>query len=220
MLLLIPLRLGLDKFHADYVQSLARTFALPQSVGVLGGRPRGARWFFGSYADGTKILGLDPHTVQPALSTQQLQDIVKKSSDAKNGKNVLPTEYLESVHTQYPEAIDLIRMDPSIALGFYCRNRKDLQDLEQSLRHISASEEDASTLPELVTFQEKAANYEDGGGVLSESDVAANLMNGILLQDDDDDDDDAIIGGSQPKRNSNGRFYVDDDDDDEDYVLL
>ena len=57
LLLLIPLRLGLDSFNEKYVQSVAQIFSLPQSVGILGGRPRGARWFYGAYADGSKILG-------------------------------------------------------------------------------------------------------------------------------------------------------------------
>ena len=57
LLLLIPLRLGLDSFNEKYVQSVAQTFSLPQSVGILGGRPRGARWFYGAYADGSKVLG-------------------------------------------------------------------------------------------------------------------------------------------------------------------
>lgn len=43
LLLLIPLRLGLQTFNTDYVRAVAHTFSLPQSVGVLGGRPRGAR---------------------------------------------------------------------------------------------------------------------------------------------------------------------------------
>lgn len=199
LLLMIPLRLGLNKFQPDYAQSLARTFALPQSVGILGGRPRGARWFFGSYADGSKILGLDPHTVQPAISTP-LTEIVQ-------GR--LPAAYLRSLHTEYPETIDLLRMDPSIALGFFCRNRKDLQDLEAALHSISVSD-DSTTMSTatLVTFMEKAPNYEDT------ADSTALLMNGMLL-----DDDDALIPSSsstQPKSTS----LLDDDDDNEDYVLL
>jgi hypothetical protein len=45
LLLLIPLRPGLNGINEDYAKSIAHTFSLPQSVGVLGGRPRGARWY-------------------------------------------------------------------------------------------------------------------------------------------------------------------------------
>lgn len=57
LLLLIPHRLGRDYVEEKYVKSVAQIFSLPQSVGILGGRPRGARWFYGAYADGSKVLG-------------------------------------------------------------------------------------------------------------------------------------------------------------------
>uniref|UniRef100_A0A7S4AEE5 Cysteine protease n=1 Tax=Pseudo-nitzschia australis TaxID=44445 RepID=A0A7S4AEE5_9STRA len=57
LLLLIPHRLGRDSLNEIYVKSVAQSFSLPQSVGILGGRPRGARWFYGAYADGSKVLG-------------------------------------------------------------------------------------------------------------------------------------------------------------------
>jgi cysteine protease ATG4 len=57
LLLLIPHRLGRDYFNEKYVKSVAQIFSLPQSVGILGGRHRGARWFYGAYADGSKVLG-------------------------------------------------------------------------------------------------------------------------------------------------------------------
>ena len=44
LLLLIPLRPGLKGINEDYAKSMAQTVSLPQSAGVLGGRPRGARW--------------------------------------------------------------------------------------------------------------------------------------------------------------------------------
>jgi cysteine protease ATG4 len=179
------------------VQSLARTFALSQSVGILGGRPRGARWFFGSYADGSKIFGLDPHTVQPAIN----------SSLTRIAQEKLPSDYLESLHTEYPDTIDLIRMDPSIALGFYCRNRKELQDLEQSLERIVSNDVGGGgqplLCPPLVTFMDQAPNYEEGADAVA-------MMNGMLLHDEDEE---AILGGGGKKSDNSG-------DDDDDYVLL
>mmetsp|Transcript_7948 Transcript_7948/g.19747 ORF Transcript_7948/g.19747 Transcript_7948/m.19747 type:complete len:328 (-) Transcript_7948:1933-2916(-) len=57
LLLLIPHRLGRDSINETYIKSVVHSFSLPQSVGILGGRPRGARWFYGAYADGSKVLG-------------------------------------------------------------------------------------------------------------------------------------------------------------------
>ena len=164
LLLLVPLRLGLDKFNEDYVESLAKSFWLPQSVGILGGRPRGARWFYGAYADGTKILGLDPHTVQAAPQRKQL-----------NNKTVvdLSDEYIRSVHTSYPEVFPLIRMDPSLAIGFYCRDKKEFADLEASLKELKAAHPSS---PDLFTFAKHSPDY------------LSSAVNDIMLGGLDDDD--------------------------------
>lgn len=151
LLLLIPLRLGLKSFNEDYVPILAHTFSLPQSVGVLGGRPRGARWFYGSLSDGSKCFGLDPHTVQAAPKRRQA---------LVNGKPSLVVElsddYLQSVHTNFPEAVSLARLDPSIALGFYCRDRQDLERLFDNLHQWKC---DHIASPELFAVADKAPNY-------------------------------------------------------------
>jgi cysteine protease ATG4 len=178
LLLLVPLRLGLDKLNDDYVHSLARSFGLPQSVGILGGRPRGARWFFGAYADGTKVLGLDPHTVQQAPRRNGLQNVQ------------LSDDYLQSVHTGYPEVYQIDRMDPSLAIGFYCRDRKDFIELESSLKELKK----VTNSPDLFTFVRKTPNY------------LASAMEEMMLGSATFEEDGAT------ERN--------DDSDDEDYVLL
>jgi len=181
LLLLVPLRLGLDKFNDDYVHCLAKSFGLPQSVGILGGRPRGARWFYGAYADGTKVLGLDPHTVQQAPRRDGSQMVQ------------LSNEYLESIHTGYPDVYQINRMDPSLAIGFYCRDRKDFIALEESLKELKR----VTNSPDLFTFARKTPNY------------LASAMQDMTLDctyfEDDDD---------------GGGLNADDDSDDEDYVLL
>jgi cysteine protease ATG4 len=184
LLLLIPLRLGLDRFNEEYVQSVARTFWLPQSVGILGGRPRGARWFYGAYADGSKVFGLDPHTVQPAP---------RKQGASMNSGVDLADDYLASVHTRYPEVFDIKSMDPSIALGFYCQNRKDFEDLQESLNELNRS----SSTPELVSVLDKIPKY------LSPEALDDLMFNGLDAAEEAD-----------PKRDD------DDGDDEEEYVLL
>lgn len=94
LLLLMPLRLGLKSINAsDYGSTLSRLIALLHSVGMLGGTPRHALWFYGADAvdppparrrigaaegedDDDSVVdhqdgdggwyGLDPHVVQPA----------------------------------------------------------------------------------------------------------------------------------------------------------
>jgi cysteine protease ATG4 len=151
LLLLIPLRLGLKNFNADYVKAVAHTFSLPQSVGVLGGRPRGARWFYGALSDGSKIFGLDPHTVQSAPKRRSARVNGSPSSVVE-----LSDEYLRSVHTTFPEVYSIVKMDPSIALGFYCRDRSDLENVFSSLQQWKANNPNA---PEPFTVADKTPIY-------------------------------------------------------------
>lgn len=193
LLMLIPLRLGLNNFNETYRDIFARTFWLPQSVGVLGGRPRGARWFFGAYADGTSVLGLDPHTVQTAPQRNAEYDEVKAAND-KEGTYTgidLSDDYMLSVHTSYPEVYPINRMDPSIALGFYCRNKKEFAEFEIALKQLKLN----SSCPDLFMIVDKTPNYSSEAAV-------GNMMDGELDLEDD-------------IPNSGGDF-----DDDDDYVLL
>ena len=191
LLLLVPLRLGLDKFNEDYSEVLARSFWLPQSVGILGGRPRGARWFFGAYADGTKVLGLDPHTIQSAPQRKELLGPAGDDTKEKNNTVVdLSDEYMESVHTPYVDIFPISRMDPSIVLGFYCRDKKDFVELETALKLLKVN----SSSPDLFTFADHAPDY-----------ALSSAVNKMMLSDMDD---------------MNGDAEAADDSDDDEYVLL
>ncbi len=176
LLLLVPLRLGLDRFNEEYVDAVAKSFWLPQSVGILGGRPRGARWFYGAYADGSKVLGLDPHTVQFAPKRNGLQKV--QMSD----------DYLQSVHTCYPDIYQISRMDPSLAIGFYCRDRKDFAALEASLKELMES----TNSPDLFTFAEKTPNYLLSAmkDMMLES---ADFDDGTRKEEDSDDEDYVLL---------------------------
>jgi cysteine protease ATG4 len=181
LLLLIPLRLGLRSFNGDYVEAVSHTFSLPQSIGVLGGRPRGARWFYGALSDGSKIFGLDPHTVQAAPKRRTALLNGKQSSVVE-----LSDEYLRSVHTTHPEVFSLSKMDPSIALGFYCRDRNDLESVFASLQTWKASHPKS---PDLFTVADRMPNYTMDPSTSLEISTD-NSQNNTL--DSDDEDGDAV----------------------------
>jgi cysteine protease ATG4 len=187
LLLLIPLRLGLKNFNNEYVEAVAHTFSLPQSVGVLGGRPRGARWFYGALSDGSKIFGLDPHTVQAAPKRRTALVNGMQSSIVE-----LSDEYLRSVHTTYPEVFSLPKMDPSIALGFYCRDRNDLDVIFNSL---NAWKQAHPGSPDLFTVADRIPNY----SIVSSSfeGTTDNIYSSAMESDEDDgkviDDDEFIM---------------------------
>jgi cysteine protease ATG4 len=116
--------------------------------------------------------GLDPHTVQLAPGRRE------NTGTERNKLSIdLTDEYLASVHTPYPDILDMHRMDPSIALGFYCRNRKEFLDLQKSL-----TDPDDTTTPKVVSFVHKVPNY------MSSPSVNDMMLNDLDMDDDDFDD--------------------------------
>uniref|UniRef100_J3M2R8 Cysteine protease n=1 Tax=Oryza brachyantha TaxID=4533 RepID=J3M2R8_ORYBR len=108
ILLLVPLVLGLDKLNPRYIPLLKETFTFPQSLGILGGKPGTSTYIAGVQDD--RALYLDPHEVQMAV------DIAADNLEADTS----------SYHcsTMRDLALDLI--DPSLAIGFYCRDKGKL----------------------------------------------------------------------------------------------
>ncbi|XP_039084475.1 cysteine protease ATG4B isoform X2 [Hyaena hyaena] len=119
LVLLIPLRLGLTDINEAYVETLKHCFMMPQSLGVIGGKPNSAHYFIGYV--GEELIYLDPHTTQPAV---ELADGC-----------FIPDE---SFHCQHPPSRMGVReLDPSIAVGFFCQTEDDFNDWCQHVRKLS-----------------------------------------------------------------------------------
>ncbi|XP_036110451.1 cysteine protease ATG4B isoform X2 [Molossus molossus] len=119
LVLLIPLRLGLTDINEAYVETLKGCFMMPQSLGVIGGKPNSAHYFIGYM--GEELIYLDPHTTQPAV---ELAD-----------SHVIPDE---SFHCQHPPSrMSIGELDPSIAVGFFCKTEDDFNDWCQQVRKLS-----------------------------------------------------------------------------------
>ncbi|XP_048597262.1 cysteine protease ATG4b isoform X2 [Brassica napus] len=110
VLLLVPLVLGLDKVNPRYIPSLIATFTFPQSLGILGGKPGASTYIVGVQED--KGFYLDPHGVQQVVTVNKETQDVDTSSYHCNTVRYVPLESL----------------DPSLALGFYCRDKDDFDD--------------------------------------------------------------------------------------------
>ncbi|CAA2967602.1 cysteine protease ATG4-like isoform X2 [Olea europaea subsp. europaea] len=110
ILLLVPLVLGLDKINPRYLPLLSATFAFPQSLGLLGGR-RGASTYIVGVQD-EKAFYLDPHEVQQVLNIK-LDNVDIDTS---------------SYHCNVVRHMPLDSVDPSLAIGFYCRDKNDFDD--------------------------------------------------------------------------------------------
>ncbi|XP_021907058.1 cysteine protease ATG4 [Carica papaya] len=110
ILLLVPLVLGLEKVNPRYIPSLWATFTFPQSLGILGGKPGASTYIVG--VQGDNVYYLDPHVVQP---------VVKVSKDNLDVDT-------SSYHCDVIRHISLESIDPSLAIGFYCRDKDDFDD--------------------------------------------------------------------------------------------
>ena len=197
LLLLIPLRLGLKAFNDKYTMALASIFSSRQSVGVLGGRPRGARWFYGANSDGSKLHCLDPHTIQTAPHRQ----MVKTNVGTRVRIVAFTEDYLRSVYTKYPESFPMSRMDPSMSLGFYCRDKADFENLCASLEKWKEQHPD---VPELFSVEAAVPDY---------SANVSSVMNEMLLSGISDGDGFADAFADDILEN-------DDASDEDEYVML
>uniref|UniRef100_A0AAQ5ZZR8 Cysteine protease n=1 Tax=Amphiprion ocellaris TaxID=80972 RepID=A0AAQ5ZZR8_AMPOC len=121
LVLLIPLRLGLTDINEAYIETLKQCFMLPQSLGVIGGKPNSAHYFIGYV--GEELIYLDPHTTQPAVEP------------CEDGQ--VPDE---TYHCQHPPCrMHICELDPSIAAGFFCRTEDEFDDWCMRIRRLSCN---------------------------------------------------------------------------------
>ncbi|KAG8036548.1 hypothetical protein G9C98_003870 [Cotesia typhae] len=119
LLLLIPLRLGLSDINPVYINGLKTSFKLPQSLGVIGGKPNLALYFIGCVDD--HVIYLDPHTTQRYGCVNQKLD-----------ENDIEMDL--TYHCKAASRIPITGMDPSVALCFFCATEKDFKSLCRSMQ--------------------------------------------------------------------------------------
>ncbi|KZF18889.1 putative cysteine protease atg4 [Xylona heveae TC161] len=109
-LLLVGIRLGIDRVTPLYWESLKSSLTLSQSVGIAGGRPSSSHYFVG--VQGSSFFYLDPHQTRPALPL-----------------HLNPEDYTEaevdSCHTRRLRKLRIGEMDPSMLIGFLIRDEAD-----------------------------------------------------------------------------------------------
>lgn len=117
VLILIPLRLGVERLNPLYIPSLQNIFSYQECVGLIGGKSGHSMYFLGF--QGNEMIGLDPHICQmcPDFSAPSVPN--------------------ESFQCRSPRKVKLNAVDPSLAIGFVCRTPAELE------RFYRLSEQDA-----------------------------------------------------------------------------
>lgn len=113
ILLLVGIRLGIDRVTPVYWEALVAALQLPQSIGIAGGRPRASHYFVG--AQGHTLFYLDPHQTKPGLPYPH-NDKPETYDDE---------EHVSTFHTRRLRRIHVKEMDPSMLIAFLIRNEDD-----------------------------------------------------------------------------------------------
>eukprot|EP00842_Homolaphlyctis_polyrhiza_P002743 jgi/Hompol1/346/HPOL_002885-RA len=113
VLLLIPLRLGVDSMNPIYHPAIKQCFGIKHCVGIAGGRPNSSLFFLGN--DGDNLIYLDPHYQRPCV---ELRDITSYEM-----------EDLLSYHCETVRLMPIRSLDPSLVIGFYCASLSDFDTL-------------------------------------------------------------------------------------------
>ncbi len=122
ILILVGIRLGIDRVTPAYWDALKASLQLPQSVGIAGGRPSSSHYFFG--VQGDQFFYLDPHVTRPAL---------RYHSDPAE----FTEEELDSCHTRRLRRLPLKDMDPSMLLAFLIRDEEDWKKWRSAVSNAS-----------------------------------------------------------------------------------
>ncbi|KAJ5219781.1 Peptidase C54 [Penicillium chermesinum] len=118
-LILLGLRLGIDKITAVYWDGLRTALQYPQSVGIAGGRPSSSHYFVG--VQDSQFFFLDPHLTRPALPYH--------SPDQEYAPEERGTYYTRRIRR-----LHIKDMDPSMLIGFLIRDETDWVDWKQRVR--------------------------------------------------------------------------------------
>ncbi|RLM64995.1 cysteine protease ATG4B-like [Panicum miliaceum] len=170
ILLLVPLVLGLDKINPRYIPLLKETFTFPQSLGILGGRPGTSTYIAGVQDE--RALYLDPHEVQMAVN------IAPDNLEADTS----------SYHCSVVRDLALDQIDPSLAIGFYCRDKDDFDDFCSRASELVEKANGAPLFTVVQSIQPSKQMYKQDGGL---------GCSGSSMANDDDLDDSGEAGGEE-----------------------
>ncbi|KAI7827283.1 hypothetical protein BX661DRAFT_182984 [Kickxella alabastrina] len=133
---------GVDRPMWQPLLLLIKTlFQIPQSVGLVGGKPSRSFYFIGRQGD--SLFYLDPHVTRQhvprsgSLDEQQRGDESSDSdSDASSDFEMLGITETEEYHTTHISSMPIHRLDPSMLLGFLFNTEAEWDSFQESPRSI------------------------------------------------------------------------------------
>ena len=155
VLILLPLRLGLNGVNPIYFASIKQYFTLPQCVGIAGGRPSSSYYFVGTQGD--SLFYIDPHHTKPAVKSVPIPEELQadlaatrlspENSDRTPGRMAVEDFFassyslkeLESFHSEKVRKMHISGLDPSMLLGILCQTKDDWQDLCRRMDEIKST---------------------------------------------------------------------------------
>jgi len=131
LVLIVPLRLGLQNMNVIYLNSIRKVLSLKWSLGIIGGTPNHALYFFGRIGD--EVLFLDPHT------TQQAGSIGNKNIPQEIGMD-------QTYHCSRAGRMKITSIDPSIAVCFYAKTESDFDKMIEEIKFMLVTNEKSPML--------------------------------------------------------------------------
>ncbi|KAL3869049.1 hypothetical protein ACJMK2_041792 [Sinanodonta woodiana] len=141
VIIIIPVRLGGDEFNPVYTPCIKNLMAQDSCLGIIGGKPKHSLYFIGWQED--SLIYLDPHKCQDYVDTLQ--------RDFR----------IESFHCLTPRKVSLGKMDPSCAVGFYCRNRAEFDKFVENTVGIVSQGKNSGPYPLFVFSESKGSEVSD-----------------------------------------------------------
>eukprot|EP01039_Chlorochromonas_danica_P010296 gene10296-11395_t len=217
LLLLLPLRLGVNNVSRDHIKSLQEALRNEFCVGILGGRVGHAIYFTGYDDQQDVFYGLDPHTTYPAVATPQEEATWRKE------------EGRAQIHVPHFVTLSPSQLDPSLALAFYFPTREAFDTFCRHYHQAHLANEGSWT--QLVTIHHSPPSYLRGAGVGTEDDDDV-----VMCYDDEegnvplwmktflDEAEAAAAGGvsssSIATKKSSYHLSAYETDDEDDYVII
>lgn len=119
ILILIPVRFGMDKINNSYCKPLLECFENLYNVGIVGGKPRESYYFIGKQND--NIFFLDPHTVQNAFVDFDNIETTQKDNDKIS-------------------YVDINDIDPCMLLSFLISSENEYNDWKNKVSNYRNTE--------------------------------------------------------------------------------